>query len=163
MDTLDLLQAPLYTPRGTRAHRFMESSDIGAAFAGLFEPLRAGLQRGWTVDGQLFAIEVDPCLPGELLGAHWLPPAAHGLRPGRELASPARRRAVYARLLSEARPEALFAYACEQRGATLFVELASADGCHGAMFTIVPGAAGAVRDLRPAPHFRIGGPPRVAR
>lgn len=160
MNTIELLlQAPSHTPHGRRQHRFMESADVLAAFRAVFRPLRSNIRRGMTIEGQLYGLEADPCIPGELLGASWLPPASHGLRQGRELADPARRRAVFARLLSQRRPESLFAYVCEQHGDALYVEIVSADGCHGASFPIVEGHGWHVRELLPAPHFRIGDTP----
>jgi hypothetical protein len=155
--SLDSLLAPVR--RGT-ARRFMESSDINAAFGLLYESLRAGIRRGLTNEGQLYALEMDACVPGEMLGAQWIPPVTRGVCDARALAQPARRRAVLARLLAERRAESLVAYVCEQPsgpcGATaLLLEITSPDGIFAAEFPITRGRGWYRRDLLPRPHRRV--------
>ena len=65
--------------RGARTHRFMESADIGSAFRETFVALRANLRRGLQTTGQFYALEMDGCLPGELVDTRWLPAAAYGV------------------------------------------------------------------------------------
>ena len=50
----------------------MESADINAAFRGIFQPLRNNIRRGMAIDGQFYGLEMDACIPGELLGSAWL-------------------------------------------------------------------------------------------
>lgn len=145
---------------GSRPHRFMESADINAAFRELFEPLRTAIRRGLSNDGQVYGIEMDACVPGELLGTDWIPQATQGGGDAAAaMADPARRRAVFDRLLGEDRPEALFAYICERapagRPLHLYVEIVSADGCYAAEYPIVPGEGWHRRDLVKAPHRRL--------
>jgi hypothetical protein len=146
--------------RGGRHHRFMESADINAAFRDLFRPLRANIRRGMTVSAQLYAFELDACIPGQLLGGSWIPPASRGCTQPRALSDTRRRRSVFARLLSEERPEALFAYIDElpagARPAMLYVELASADGCYAAEHLLRPGRGWHVRELLQGPARRVG-------
>ena len=65
--------------RGARTHRFMESADIGSAFRETFVALRANLRRGLHTTGQFYALEMDGCIPGELVDTSWLPAAAYGV------------------------------------------------------------------------------------
>ena len=65
--------------RGARTHRFMESADIGSAFRETFVALRANLRRGLHTTGQFYALEMDGCIPGELVDTRWLPAAAYGV------------------------------------------------------------------------------------
>lgn len=160
MNTIEpLLQAPAFGPRGRRQHRFMESADIRAAFGAVFLPLRSNIRRGLSIRGQLYGLETDPCIPGELLGACWLPPASLGIGAPTELADPARRRPLLTRLLDEPRQESLLAYVCEGCGSggepVLYVELASADGFYGAEHPILPGSGWHVRELGPALPRRL--------
>lgn len=145
--------------RNGRQHRFMESSDVNAAFRLLFRPLRQNIRRGMGNLGQVYALEMDPCVPGALLASEWIPPAARGVTDVAELADPGRRAALFARLLAETRPHALFAYVAEReggrRGATLFVELVSADGRWAADYPIRAGRGWHRRELQRAPHRRV--------
>jgi hypothetical protein len=147
-------------PHNGRLHRYMESADINAAFRALFDPLRTAVRRGMSNPGQIYGIEMDPCVPGELLGTDWVPCASQGVDEPAALADPLRRHAVFGRLLAQRRPEALFAYVCErpaQRGAPahLYLEIVSADGCYAAEYPIVAGRGWARRDLVDAPHHRL--------
>lgn len=159
MDAYAFASDPSYDRRGGRLHRFMESSDINAAFRELFGPLRRNVRQGMTIDGQVYALEMDSCIPGQLLGTDWLPTAACGVASPAELADPAPRRALFDRLLAERRPESLFAYVCERRGAPgpalIYVELVSADGTYAAEFPLWPGRGWRKRDLMKARHRRI--------
>ena len=65
--------------RGARTHRFMESADIGSAFRETFVALRANVRRGLHTTGQFYALEMDGCIPGELVDTRWLPAAAYGV------------------------------------------------------------------------------------
>lgn len=65
--------------RGARSHRFMESADIGSAFRETFVALRANVRRGLHTTGQFYALEMDGCIPGELVDTRWLPAAAYGV------------------------------------------------------------------------------------
>lgn len=145
--------------RNGRRHRFMESSDVNAAFRLLFGPLRQNIRRGLTNAGQLYALEMDECVPGEMLGSEWIPPASRGVADLARLAEPAARAALYERLLAESRPHALFAYVAERAGGRsagrLFVELASADGRWAADFPIRSGRGWHRRELLRAPHRRV--------
>jgi len=151
--------AGLLDHRGLRRHRFMESADINAACRELFRPLRSNIRRGMTIDGQLYAFEVDACVPGQLLSGHWIPPATRGIDDPGLLADPARRQAVFKRLLAEDRAEALFAYVTERnaglRPAMLYMELASADGSFAAEHLLRPGRGWHVRDLLQGPVRRV--------
>lgn len=144
----------LHDHRGGRAQRFMESSDINAAFDELFFALRRNIRRGMTSEGQVYAIEMDACIPGELLATSWVPTAARGLA---DVQAPGARHALFARLLRESHCEPLVAYVCEQAaadGAVLYVELASADGLHVAEYPIRPGRGWHRRELLRAAHRR---------
>lgn len=147
--------------RGGRRHRFMESADINAAFRELFRPLRRGIRRGLRNDGNLYALEMDACIPGELLGTDWIPPEDLGLADAAVLADPRQRRAVFAGLLAQARPEALFAWVCERaepdRPRFLHLEIVSSDGCWAADYPIRPGRGWHARELVFAPHRRSDG------
>lgn len=150
---------PLDDHRGRRQHRFMESADINAAFDEVFSALRTNVRRGMTACGQLYAIEMDPCIPGEMLDTRWIPPVTRGIGHPDELAEPARRRALFDQLLAEPRLEALVAYLCERPGSdgapTLYLEIFSVDGGHAAAYPIVPGTGTQRRELLPAPHRRL--------
>ena len=138
----------------------MESADINAAFRETFRPLRQHIRRGMSNEGQIYAIEMDPCIPGELLATEWVPPATRGLADAALLANTSRRRDFFARLLAENRPEALFAYVCEQasgpRQRCLYVEVVSADGLFGAEHLIRTGRGWHHRDLVQRLHRRLG-------
>lgn len=153
------LPTPFDAHRGARLHRFMESSDVNAAFRALFRPLRANVRHGMTIAGQIYALEMDECIPGQLLGTEWIPPSVHGIDDPELLADPARRQALFDRLLAARRPEALFAYVCEREGAPgpslLYVELVSADGCYVAEYPLWPARGFRRRDLMKAPHRRF--------
>lgn len=158
--------------RGARAHRFMESADIGCAFRETFVALRANLRRGLRTTGQLYALEMDPCIPGELLDTHWLPPADHGLpadaadflpgdgfgtcadRPGHQR----ERHATLQRLLQRPGAAPLLVWVGERadRGGlpVVRVEVASADGLFAAEHLVCPGRSVRQRDLLRAPHRR---------
>jgi hypothetical protein len=142
-----------------RQHRFMESADINAAFRALFGPLRTAIRRGMSNEGQIYGIEMDACVPGELLGTDWIPPATRGVQGPAALADPARRRAVFDRLLADERPEALFAYVCERalgdRLQHLYLEIVSADGCFAAEYPIRAGQGWRRRELLNAPYRRL--------
>lgn len=145
-------------PRCNRRLRFMESADINAAFRAVFGALRTAVRRGMSVKGELYAIEMDACLPGELLGTDWLPVASRGLGDPAALADVSRRQALYRHLFAEERPEALFAYVCERPvdgGSLLYVEIVSRDGCHAAEYPIEPGSGWHVRELLRTPHRRV--------
>ena len=137
----------------------MESSDINAAFRELFSALRANVRRGMTACGQLYAIEMDPCIPGEMLDTRWIPPITRGIGNPAELADAARRRMLFDQLLAEPRLEAMVAYLCERPGAdgapTLYLEIVSVDGCHAASYPIVQDGAHAGRELLAAAHRRL--------
>ena len=53
------LLAPTVDARHGRRHRFMESTDINAAFRALFVPLRMQIRRGMTNKGEVYGIEMD--------------------------------------------------------------------------------------------------------
>jgi len=160
---MDFLQqafaAPYDAYRGRRQHRYMESADINAAFRELFLPLRASIRRGLTNEGQLYGMELDDCIPGELLGTVWIPPVTRGVEDPVLLVDPARRQAVYRRLLAERRPEALFAYVCERSvyggGQELYVEVVSADARHAVAYPVRDGAGWHRRELLHATHRRL--------
>lgn len=138
----------------------MESADINAAFRELFRPLRANIRRGMTIDSQLYAFEMDSCVPGQLLGGSWLAPGLHRVDGPAALDEPARRRALLARLLADERSTALIAYVTERppsgtRPGVLYVELASVDGRFAAEHPLRPGRGWHVRDLLQAPARRL--------
>ena len=136
----------------------MESADINAAFEALFEPLRTNIRRGLRTDGQLYGIEMDSCIPGQLLGTCWIPPAARGMTDPANLADAGRRRALYARLFDEPRAEALFAYVCEppaDAAPVLYLEIASRDVRYAAEHAIRTGRGWHRRELLKAPHRRL--------
>jgi hypothetical protein len=147
--------------RGGRLHRFMESADINAAFRELFRPLRRGIRRGLRNDGNLYALEMDGCIPGELLGTDWIPPDELGLPETSALADPVLRRTVFNELLRQPRPESLFAWVCErtvsERPPLLHLEIVSSDGCWAADYPIRPGKGWHARELVFAPHRRVDG------
>ncbi len=140
----------------------MESADINAAFRALFGPLRSNIRRGMSIEGQVFALEMDACIPGEMLGTDWIPPATRGIEDPALLADPGRRRVFMRRLLAEPRPEALLAYLCEHAPATprglphLYVEITSVDGCYAARYPIGPGRGWRRRELGRVLHHRVG-------
>ncbi len=150
--------------RGRRRHRFMESADINTAFRELFEPLRTNIRRGNSNHGQVYAIEMDTCIPGELLGTDWIPPATRGFEHPKQLSELRRRRALYEQLFAEGRGEQLFAYVAERRAGAdgpshLYLEICSEDGVYGARYPIRPGRESwHKRDLDEAPHRRIDAP-----
>lgn len=159
MDAHDLARLqPLQDHRGARQHRFMESADINAAFREFFGPLRANIRRGLSSEGQLFAVEMDACIPGEVLGATWIPPATRGIADNAQLERPECRRRVFDSLLQEMREDTLFAYVSERNGpgrSHLYLELASADGLYAAEFPIGPGDGWHQRELLHAEHRRL--------
>lgn len=138
-----------------RQHRFMESSDINTSFRILFGALRTNVRRGMQCDGQAYGLEMDACIPGELLATTWLAPVNRGVSLAALLDDTVFRRAFFERLLGERRPETLFAYVCE-RAAVLYVELIGADGVHAAEYPIRRGRGWHRRDLVSAPHRRLG-------
>lgn len=163
--------------RGGRAHRFMESADIGCAFRETFIALRANVRRGLHTSGQLYALEMDSCIPGELLDTTWLPPAAHGLpasldsdtlaeQANAALAAPApeqpvraeARHALLRRLLAGPRAPMLLVWAGERIAAdghpVLRVEVASADGLYATEHLVCPGRGWRRLDLLRVPHRR---------
>ena len=146
-------------PTGGRRHRFMESADINAAFDALFEPLRTNIRRGLRTDGQLYGIEMDSCIPGQLLGTCWIPPASRGVADPGMLADAKCRHALYARLFEEPRVEALFAYVCEAPVSAgtpvLYVEIASRDARHAAEHAIQSGRGWHRRELLKGSHRRL--------
>jgi hypothetical protein len=152
-------QSPLQDHRGIRQHRFMESADINAAFHALFGPMRVNIRRGLTCTGQVYALEMDACVPGELLATAWIPPAAVGIADPALLADAARRRTVLDRLLAAPRQEALLAYAGERPAAAgstlLYVEVVSCDGRYAAEYPIRPGRGWHRRELVRTPHRRL--------
>ncbi|MFZ5551313.1 MAG: hypothetical protein ACOZJX_21635 [Pseudomonadota bacterium] len=160
MDIRDLAFAPLNAgPLGGRQHRFMESADINAAFRELFIPLRANVRRGLSNEGQVYGLEMDSHVPGELLGTEWIPIVSRGIDDTGALADPAARRDLFDRLLRETRPEALFAYICE-RGpehgpSVLYLEIVSADASYAAEYPICAGEGWHVRDLLKAAHRKL--------
>ena len=159
--------------RGARANRFMESADIGCAFRETFVALRANLRRGLHTSGQLYALEMDPCIPGELLDTTWLPPSAHGLPadeadflPGDHFGSCAdrpehqrERHAVLQRLLLREGAAPLLVWVGERADRdghpVVRVEVASADGLFAAEHLVCPGRGARQRDLLRAPHRRL--------
>lgn len=150
--------------RGARMHRFMESADVNAAFRTLFRCLRANIRRGMTVGGQVYGLEMDECIPGQVMGSVWIPPASRGVRDTwRLMLDAALRRAFFERLLAEPRVESLFAFVYERRArrggerrAVLYVEVMSADAVYAVEYPIMPGNGWHRRELVGAPHRRIG-------
>lgn len=155
----DPLALPRNEPVGGRRHRFMESADVNAVFRQFFGALRRNVRRGLVTEGQLYALEMDACIPGEVLGTDWIPPVSRGFdEPGR-LADARQRGLLFDQLLAEARTEALFAYCCERTdqagGATLYLELVSADARYAASYPIEPGHGWHRRELVMVPHARL--------
>ena len=145
-----------------RRHRFMESSDTNAAFRELFMTLRANIRQGLTNKGHIYAIEMDACIPGELLGTRWIPSITRGIDDPASLRDARCRRAIFERLLAEPSAESLFAYVCERnddRGLPrLYLEIVSADATHVADYPIGPGRGWHRRDLARAAHRRLAAP-----
>jgi hypothetical protein len=145
--------------RATPPRRFMESADVNVAFREMFGALRFNIRRGQSNAGQLYAIEMDARVPGELFGTEWIPPAIRGIADAAVLADPARRRALYDRLLAEPRPQALFAYVIEHTldagCPALGLEIVSATCAWRADYVIVPGEGWHRRELLTAAHRRI--------
>ena len=147
--------------RGRRRHRFMESSDINTAFRELFDPLRTNIRRGNSNHGQVYALEMDDCIPGELLGTDWIPPASRGVVHARTLADARRRHALFGHIFAEGRCEQLLAYVAEHRvgrsgPAHLYVEIVSEDAIYAARYPIGPGTeAWHQRELHAAEHQRV--------
>lgn len=155
--------------RGARVHRFMESADVGCAFRETFVALRANLRRGLRTSGQVYALEMDPCIPGELLDTTWLPPSAHGLPvdaadhlpEGTAVELPEHQRerhAVLQQLLQRAGAAPLLVWVGERtdRGGmpVVRVEVASADGLFWAEHLVCPGRSQRQRELLRSPHRR---------
>ncbi|MCR5864213.1 MAG: hypothetical protein ACK4PH_24010 [Aquincola tertiaricarbonis] len=160
MDTCDPAFAPsFHDHRGGRQHRFMESADINAAFREVFRPLRSNIRRGLSVMGQVYGIEMDTCIPGEMLATVWIPPASRGIDDAATLEDAQRRRMLFARLYGERRPEALFAYVTERRTgyrqSVLYVEIVSEDGIFAAEYPVEVGGGWKRRELRAVPHRRL--------
>ena len=149
--------------RGRRVHRFMESADVNAAFRTIFRCLRANIRRGMTVGGQVYGLEMDECIPGQVMGSVWIPPAARGVRDTwRLMLDGTLRRAFFERLLAEPRSEALFAFVYERRAnregerrAVLYVEVVSADAVYAVEYPIQRGSGWHRRDLLSASHRRL--------
>jgi hypothetical protein len=159
MKTSDLVRDLLRNDhRGARQHRFMESADINAAFREFFTPLRAYMRRGMQTDGQVYAVEMDTCIPGVLLATDWLPLSVQGIEEPASIADPGRRRALFDRLLAEKRPDTLFAYVGERLdnsgSPVLYLEIVSADATYGAEYPIRAGEGWHRRDLVEAQHRR---------
>ena len=137
----------------------MESADIAAAFRESFGPLRWHIRHGYNIDCQFFGIEMDAGIPGLLLGTTWISPAAHGVDKLALLAHALQRRNFLYRLLSQQRPETLFACLGERQKSRrirlLTMEVASADGLYAADYPIQTGSAQYPRDLIPAMHSRL--------
>jgi len=152
-------QTPLRDHRGRRQHRFMESADINAAFHELFAPMRANIRRGLTSSGQVYALEMDDCVPGQLLATTWMPPSMFGIDDAAVLADAARRRTLVDRLLAAPRCESMLAYVCERQAAAgstcLYVEVVSADGRYAAEYPIRPGHGWHRRELVRVSHRRL--------
>jgi hypothetical protein len=160
MKTTDFIRNLLRNDhRGGRQHRFMESADVNAAFREFFTPLRAYVRRGMQTDGQVYAVEMDTCIPGVLLATDWLPLAARGIEDAAAIADPMRRRALFDKLLAEKRPDTLFAYVGERldgNGApVLYLEIVSADATYAAEYPIRPGKGWHRRELVEVPHRRL--------
>lgn len=161
MDSTDFTFAlNLDDHRGRRRHRFMESADINTVFRELFEPLQANIRRGKSNHGQVYAVEMDSCIPGELLATDWIPPASRGITHSRQLADAPRRQALFDQLYAEARPEQMFAYVSERRAghggpAHLYLEIVSEDACFAAHYPIQAGKGWHKRELLAAAHRRV--------
>lgn len=154
--------------RGSRTHRFMEAADIGCAFRETFVALRANLRRGLRTSGQLYALEMDPCIPGELLDTVWLPASVHGLPEDDDLLADAgvtespealrTRHAHLQRLLQRPGMHPLLAWVGERCGAdglpVVRVEVASNDGLFAAEHLVCPGRGWHRRELLRVPHRR---------
>jgi hypothetical protein len=154
------LRLHLDDPRGRRRHRFMESADINAAFDALFDAMRTNIRRGLRTEGQLYGLEMDGCIPGQLLGTSWIPPASLGIGDPASLAEAERRQALFQRLFHEPRPDALFAYVCEPApvratAAVLYLEIVSRDARYAAEHCIEPGRGWHCRELVKTRHRRI--------
>ena len=150
----------LETYRGRRRHRFMESADINTAFRELFEPLRSNIRQGRSNHGQVYAVEMDSCIPGEMLATDWIPPASRGITHARLLADAPRRQALYEQLFAEARPEQMFAYVGERRAGRdgsphLYLEIVSEDAWYAARYAIEPGKGWHKRELLSAGYSRL--------
>jgi hypothetical protein len=102
---------------------------------------------------------MDGAIPGEMLGAEWIPSLTRGVDDPALLVDAARRRAMFDRLLDEPRADALFVYVCERPGpgdeSILYVEIVSADGRYAAEYPVRAGKGWHVRELLPAPHRRL--------
>jgi hypothetical protein len=150
--------------RGGRRQRFMESADVNAAFQELFKALRSAVRRGLTNRGQLYTLEMDPLIPGEVLATTWIPLVARGIEDASALAEPAARRALYTRWFAEGHPEPLVAWVCERMMGKwrpqLYLEVASADACYGAAYPVRPGNGWHVRELAFVPHRRVDRGPK---
>jgi hypothetical protein len=160
MNTREFLQGLLRDDhRRGRQHRYMESADINAAFREFFTPLRSYMRRGMETDGQVYAIEMDTCIPGVLLATDWLPLAVRGIHNPAQIADSGRRRALFDKLLAEPRDDTLFAYVSERmdrNGApVLYLEIVSADASYAAEYPIRPGSGWHRRELIDAPHRRL--------
>lgn len=160
--------------RGARTHRFMESADIGSAFRETFVALRANLRHGLQTTGQFYALDMDGCIPGELVDTRWLPAAAYGVagehtgaadptnpdsppvadRPG----ALHQRQAVLRQLLARPGAPALLVWVGELVAANghpvLRVEIASADGLFATEHRVCPGRGWRRRELQRVPHRR---------
>jgi len=153
------LPPALEVHRNGRAHRFMESADINGAFREVFKPLRSNIRHGMSNTGQVYALEMDVCIPGAMLASEWIPLASYGIEEQALACEPAQRRRLYRQLLALPRAEALIAFVCEMAepdGPMLLVEIASIDGCYRAEFPIVPGRGWYQRDLLSMPHRAVG-------
>lgn len=179
---LSCLQAH-YLPedhRGARTHRFMESADIGSAFRETFVALRANLRHGLQTTGQFYALDMDGCIPGELVDTRWLPAAAYGVAgehtsgadptnptnptnpdspPAADRPGAARQRqAVLRQLLARPGAPALLVWVGELVAAdghpVVRVEIASADGMFATEHRVCPGRGWRRRELQRVPHRR---------
>lgn len=137
----------------------MESSDINAAFRELFAPMRTNIRRGLTSSGQVYALEMDECVPGELLATTWLPPSLFGVDDATALTDATRRRVLLDRLLAAPRMESMLAFVCERQDAAgssrLYVEVVAADGRYAAEYPIRAGSGWHRRELVRVPHRRL--------
>lgn len=162
--------------RGARTHRFMESADIGSAFRETFVALRANLRRGLQTTGQFYALDMDGCIPGELVDTSWLPAAAYGVAgehtgtaaadPGNPDSPPAadspgaarQRQAVLRQLLARSGAPPLLVWVGELVAAdghlVVRVEIASADGLFATEHRVGPGRGWRRRELQRVPHRR---------
>ena len=145
----------------------MESADINAAFRELFVPLRTSIRRGMSNQGQIYGIEMDSCIPGEVLGTEWIPPVARGMDDPAMLADPYRRAAMFDRLLAVRGADPLYAYVCElpqgKHLPVLYLEMASIDGRYAAGYPICAGKGWYRRDVIQMPHRGLPRPARPAR